>query len=219
MPKIITMREMLAGAPTGVRGINGIGHYEPAGLAESTYSPYDQPGLSDRLWHHAAVGDIVSSQPPPAGKLPIDIPGVAQAMCAAAGKVWDDTTKQCLTKDLPPKKPPFWTPMTTALVALGIVGIGAVWAFGGGTKKKAKKNPRSARGHATLRHRRHQKPYEVVTSYFGTGKASATRRFSTHGQAYRYAIKHSKQLRGDQSAMVELHDAEGYTEQFDPGSW
>lgn len=152
MPKIITMREMLAGAPTGVPGLTGIGHYELAGLAESEWSPYDQPGSSDRLWHHAAVGDVAASSsspgqptgqpPPPAMNLPLDIPGIAQAMCAAAGKVWDDTTKQCTTQDIPPKKPPFWTPMTTALVALGIVGIGAIWAFGGG---KAKKRARSNR--------------------------------------------------------------------------
>jgi len=146
MPKIITMREMLAGAPTGVPGLQGIGHYEMPGLAEYQWSPYDQPGSSDRLWHHAAVGDIAPSSTapgPPAQPLPLDIPGIAQAMCAAAGKVWDDTAKQCLTKDLPPKKPPFWTPMTTALVALGIVGVGAVWAFGAGkTKKRAKSNRR-----------------------------------------------------------------------------
>jgi hypothetical protein len=145
MPKLITMREMLAGAPTGVPGLYGIGDYHVAGLAESTYSPYDQPGRSDRLWHHAAVGDIAPSStglpPAPAMNLPLDVTAIAHSMCTAAGKTWDDATKQCLDKPLEPPKKPFWTPMTTALVALGIVGIGAIWAFGGGkTKKRAKSN-------------------------------------------------------------------------------
>lgn len=267
MPKLITMREMLAGAPTGVPGLYGIGDYESAGVAEAEWSPYDQPGRSDRLWHHAAVGadpSQSSGQPPitPPQLQPGIAAVVAKAMCETAKGTWDPVANVCMTAagpmqpgdmpklfcqgqggtwdpitgqctkvaPAPPPKKPWMSPTTTALVVLGIVGLGAIWAFGsGGSKKTARANvpprkplrSRTVSGKYTRMAHHHQKPYEVTVSYHEGGKTvwGPTRRFATHAPAYWYAIKRSKQLRDDPRAMVELLDAEGFTRQFDPGSW
>jgi len=142
MAKIVGMREMLAGRPV-VDGISGIGYYEATGTVESQYSPYDEPGKSARLWR--AVGDVLPPPAPPplVPKTGIDPLAMAKQACKLAGGVWNDQTNLCQpgpTSAQPPAPPPAKPGMsdtTTALVVLGVLGLGAVWAFSG-TGKRAR---------------------------------------------------------------------------------